>query len=311
MFTGIRSAKSARRPLTETQRRNRVWGLILISPWLLGVLIFKLAPIIASLVLAFTNFYLLEPKLWQFIGLANFIELFHDPDAWQVLLQTISLALIIIPVQTCASVLLATILSDKRLKMKNAMRSLFFLPSIIPSAAAMFMFQGFVNPANGWLNRLILGPIGLAGLNHLTSRNPGQTFFILTSLWAIGPGFLIMMSSLQGIPPEIHEAAQIDGANLLQHFFRITIPLISPAIFFSLILNLTAVFGGSILLDRGNTFNVATSSYDSYIHHVLFDYMKLGYASSLAWLFFVLVMGLVLVLFVTARRWVYFPDAER
>lgn len=287
---------------------NRIWGLILISPWLIGAIAFKLVPIVTSLIFSLTNYMLLEPKNIQFIGIENYLKIFKDPSVGPVLWQTVSLALMIIPFQTFASILLATLLSNKKLLMRNTIRSLFFLPSIIPSAAAMYVTQGFINPSKGWLNQLILGPIGLASLNHLYSRNGGQTLFILTSLWAIGPGFLIIMSALQHIPSEIHEAAQIDGANRLTHFFRITLPLVSPAIFFSLIVNLTAVFGGSILLDRGNSFRTAASSYDGYIHYALFDMFQVGYASSLAWMFFVIMMIVVLTLFGTSKRWVYFPE---
>ncbi len=289
---------------------NRMWGLLLISPWLIGVIVFKLTPILASLTYSFTNYMLLEPKLTRFVGLENFVKIFKDPDVAPVLWQTVSLALMIIPFQTFASILLATILSYKKLLMKNTIRSLFFLPSIIPSAAAMYVTQGFINPSKGWLSQLILGPLGLASLNHLYSRNGGMTLFILTSLWAIGPGFLIILSALQNIPGEVHEAAKIDGANTLTHFFRITLPLVSPAIFFSLIINLTAVFGGAILLDRGNSFSVSTSSYDSYIHFVLFGMFKVGYASSLAWMFFIIMLIVVLTLFGTSKRWVYFPESK-
>ena len=289
---------------------NRIWGLILISPWLIGVIVFKLTPIVTSFIFSVTNYMLLDPKNIQFVGIENYLKLFKDTDVGPVLWQTVSLGLMIIPFQTFASILLATLLSYKKLLMKNTIRSLFFLPSIVPSAAAMYVTQGFINPSKGWLNQLILGPIGLASLNHLYSRNGGQTLFILTSLWAIGPGFLIILSALQHIPDEIHEAAQIDGANPLTHFFRITLPLVSPAVFFSLIINLTAVFGGAILLDRGNTFSTAISSYDGYIHYVLFGMFEVGYASSLAWMFFIIMMIVVLTIFGTSKRWVYFPESK-
>ena len=315
MLAGAKNRNSTRRPLPPAQRRKRLWGLALISPWLIGLLAFKLGPILASLALAFTNYPLLDPSQTQFIGLANFVRIFHDPDALTVLGETLSPALVLIPVQIGASILLASLLSHKGLKMRNTVRSLFFLPSIIPTAAAMFMFKGFVNPDSGWLNRLILGPLGLAGLNQLSSASGQPAFFLLASLWAIGPGFLIIMTSLEAIPTEIHEAAHMDGANLFQHFFGITIPLISPAIFFTLILNLTAMFAGSSLVDRGNnfaeTYSTSTTSYDSYLHYVLFDLQKLGYASSLGWAFFAFILIVVLALFATAKYWVYFPDAER
>jgi ABC-type sugar transport system permease subunit len=300
--------------LTPAQRRNRLWGLALISPWLIGLLALKLFPILASFVLAFMYYPLLAPEQAEFISLTNFINIFKDPIAWSVLYQTISQALIIVPVQVGASVLLASVLNHKGLKMKNTMRSLFFLPSIIPATAAMYMFQGFFDPSTGWLNALILGPLGLArlaGVIDFSAVGGVRLLFIMTSLWSIGPGFLIMMSGLQAIPAEILEAAQIDGANQLQHFFGITVPMISPAIFFTIILNLTAVFGGSMLFNSGNVLSVEQSSYDGYIHYVLFELQRLGYASSLAWVFFILVMIIVLTLFVTSKRWVYFPDAER
>jgi len=227
-----------------------------------------------------------------------------------VLWQTVKLAWVIIPLQSFASIIVAALLSSQRLLAKNAMRTLFFLPSIIPAFAAALMWQGYVSPATGWLNRLILGPLGLESLNHFYSRGASQPLFILSSLWTIGPGILIMMGAMQGISSEIYEAALMDGAGRVTRFFKITIPLITPAIFFSLVLNLTAVFGGAILLDRGNRWRADFSSYDGYINFVLFDMFKLGYASSLAWIFFVFVLILVLILFGTSKHWVYFPDRE-
>jgi multiple sugar transport system permease protein len=297
------------RASVETRFKRQV-GLMLISPWLIGLLIFQLAPILASLVLSFTDFHLLNPDKVQFVGLENYRIIFHDEQAVTVLWQTVKLALVIIPLQTFASIIVAALLSSQRLLMKNTMRMLFFLPSIIPAFAAALMWQGYVSPATGWLNRLILDPLGLASLNHFYSRGASQPLFILSSLWTIGPGILIMMGSMQGISSEIYEAARMDGAGRITRFFKITIPLITPAIFFSLVLNLTAVFGGAILLDRGNRWRNDFSSYDGYINFVLFDMFKLGYASSLAWIFFLFVMILVLILFGTSKRWVYFPDRE-
>ena len=173
------------------------------------------------------------------------------------------------------------------------------------------MFEGFFDPRSGWLNRLILGPLGLEGLVRLSWRDEGQTLFIITSLWMIGPSLLIMMGAMQGIANEIYEAARVDGASRLRSFFAITLPLVSPAIFFSLILNLTAVFGGSILLDRGYTFDSSQSSYDGYVYFYLFRLFRLGAASSLAWIFFGLVMSVVALLFVTSKYWVFYPDRER
>ena len=156
---------------------------MLISPWLAGLLLFQLAPILASLILSFTDFHLLTPEQTQFIGIANYRVLFRDQQAWDSLLQTVKLALVIIPLQTFASIFIAAVLSSDRLLAKNTMRTLFFLPSIIPAFAAALMWQGYVNPSTGWLNRLFLGPLGLASLNHLASRGASQQpLFIISSL---------------------------------------------------------------------------------------------------------------------------------
>jgi ABC-type sugar transport system permease subunit len=289
-------------------RYDKRFGLLLISPWLIGLLLFKLLPILASLVISFTDFYLLAPDKIHFIGLDNYVRLFHDSGAGYVLFETIAMAISTIPLQIIASLLLAALLTSPRLKGKTALRTLFFLPSIIPGVAILFMWIGFVDPNTGWLNRLILQPLGLTGFNDLYSEGAVSLLFAFSSLWSIGPGLLIMLSALQSLPPEIHEAARVDGAGPLVRFFYITLPLISPAVFFTLVINLIAVFGGVILLDRGNVFSGSVSPYDGYISYMMFDQMEFGYASSLAWLFFILVMIVVVALFASSRNWVYYSD---
>jgi ABC-type sugar transport system permease subunit len=294
------------------ETRYKRWiGLILIAPWLIGFIIFKLVPILSSLVISFTDFFLIAPDKTQYVGLNNYLFVLTDVRARTVLAETIKLAAIIIPLQTFTAIFIASLLSSKDLLLKDTVRTLFFLPSIIPGFAAALMWEGFVNPSMGWMNRILLDPIGLGSLNHFSSFGGSESLFILSSLWTLGPSILIMMSSMQSIHPEIYEASKIDGANRFVRFFRMTIPLITPAIFFSLILNLTAVFGGGILLDRGNTFRGANfTSYDGYTHYVLFDQFQLGYAASLAWVFFIVVMIVILIMFGTSKRWVYFPDRE-
>src|SRR5215211_2322080 len=307
--------KSMQRVKARPQRQAfgewRHWGLVLISPWLIGFFLFKFIPILSSLVLSFTDFYLLEPGKTQFIGFHNYVVALKDRDTTIVLYHTILLALSIIPLQLAASTFFAALLSHRDLWGKILLRSLFFLPSIIPGVAFLFMWNGFVDPTSGWLNRLILSPLGLESLNHFYGYNSENPLFILSSLWTIGPGMLIMMGAMQGIPQEIYEAAHVDGAGIIRRFFSITVPLITPAIFFTLILNLTAVFGGAVMLDRGYTFNSGQSSYDEFIYFALFRMFKLGAATSLAWIFFIFTMAVVITLFVTSKYWVYYPEREQ
>ena len=150
-------------------RYDKLFGLLLISPWLIGLLFFKLLPILASLGISFTNFQLLTPEQTRFTGLENYIHLFHDEAVGYVLFETIALGLTTIPLQLGASIVLASLLSNPRLKSGNTMRTLFFLPSIIPGVAIFFMWIGFADPVTGWLNKLILQPLGLTGFNNLYS----------------------------------------------------------------------------------------------------------------------------------------------
>lgn len=277
----------------------------------MGLIFFKLLPILGSLGISFTNFYMLEPAKTAFIGLRNYVEQLHDEAVGYVLFETIGLALFTVPLQLGASIFLAALLSSPRLVGRTALRTLFFLPRIIPSVAVLFMWLGFVNPSSGWLNRLILAPLGLTGFNDVYSEGATALLFAFSSLWSIGPGMLIVLGAMQGLPHEIQEAARVDGAGPMLRFFSVTLPLISPALFFALTINLIAEFGGVVLFDRGNTFSASNSPFDGYVTQVMFHQFQLGYASSLAWTFFILVMILTIFLFSTSSRWVYYPDRER
>jgi multiple sugar transport system permease protein len=291
-------------------RYDQTFGLLLISPWVIGLLLFKLLPILASLVISFTDFQLLTPEQTSFVGFDNYTRLWEDEAVGYVLFETVALGISTIPLQLVASIFLAALLNNPRLKSGNILRTLFFLPSIIPGVAIFFMWFGFADPNVGWLNKLILEPLGLTGFSDLYSDGAIALLFSISSLWSIGPGMLIMLGALQGLPPEIQEAARVDGAGPLVRFFYVTLPLISPAIFFAIVINLITIFGGVILLDRGNVFSGSYSPYDGYVSYMLFDKLDLGYAASLAWFFFIIVMFVVVALFSSARRWVYYPDRD-
>lgn len=286
-----------------------LWGLLLISPWLIGVALFRLLPILASLAISFTDFQMLTPEETQFVGLDNYARLVQDEAVGYVLFETLALALTSIPLQIVASIGLAAILNSRRLKWRGFLRTMFFVPSIIPSVAILFMWVGFLDPTTGWLNRFFLEPLGLAGSGGLYSDAARGLVTSLNSLWAIGPGMLIMLGAMQSVPAEIEESARVDGAGPFYRLFAITLPMISPAIFFALVINLITVFGGVLLLDRGNSFSGSESPFDGYVSYHMFQQFDLGYAATLAWAFLVLVLAVILVLFATSRRWVYYADS--
>jgi multiple sugar transport system permease protein len=295
-------------PRLSMRQRQGLVGLLLISPWLIGLIFLKIAPIIASLVISFTNFYALEPGQTQFVGFANYLRFLTDIDAGASLFGTVSLAITTVPVQLLAALAFATLLNSKRLRAKGLLRVIFFLPAIIPAIATFFVAFGFLDPTSGWLYLFILKPLGLPPAPGLFSEAGFNFFLMLMAVWAIGPNFLIMLGAMQGIPTELYEAARVDGAGPLYRFFRITIPMISPAIFFALIISLVTIFGGAALLDQGTTFGQGISPYDNYIGFIMFDDFDYGYASSLAWLFLVLVLGFIYTLFRTSRYWVHYAD---
>ena len=279
-------------------------GLIFASPWIIGFLLLKLLPIAAALIFSFTNFYMLAPEQTQFVGLSNYLAILRDRAAGASLFGSIGSFLFVVPVEMAASLALAVIVSSARLRNKLVIRTLFFLPSILPAIAILAIVSGVADPRSGWISRYILEPLNLpsAGLAGL--------FPLVLSLWSVGPTFIILLSAMQSIPTEIVEAARVDGAGPILRLFHITLPMISPAIFFSLVISMTNAFGGVVLLDRGLPFARSQSPMETYISFQMFGLGKLGYASALAWVMFVAVMVVVVGLFRSARRWVYFPEEQ-
>jgi multiple sugar transport system permease protein len=299
-----------RKGISMAQREARI-GLIFLMPWIVGFLLFKMLPILAAFVMSFTNFYMLTPEATKFIGLANYITMLGDPAAGASMFGSIGYFLITVPVEMVAALALAAIFASDRMWLRRFMRTMFFMPSIIPATAVLFIWLGMANPSNGWINRLIMEPMGFPPIANPFSATGFNILLIVMALWSIGPGFLIMLGAIQSVPPELHEAARVDGAGPITRLVFVTIPMISPAIFFSLVINLTGVFGGSVLLDRGYLFNNSLSPMEGYINSVMFSDMNLGYACALAVLMFAVTMSITVALFRSSKYWVYFPEENR
>jgi ABC-type sugar transport system permease subunit len=278
-------------------------GFLFILPWILGFIFFKAIPILAALGFSFTNFHMLEPEQTHFIGLTNYLRFFQDTSAGASLFGSISYFVLSVPLEMVLALVLAAIFCSERLHGKRIMRTLFFMPSIIPAIAIFIIISGLTDPTSGWLNRLIFDPLNLPSSPTLYTIFP-----IVLSLWTIGPGFLIMLGAMQAIPKELYEAARVDGAGPINRFFSITIPMSSPAIFFALVINMISAFGGVALLDRGLPYSQSLSPMESYISYQMFSLMNLGYASALAWVMFIVVMVITILLFRSSRYWVHFPE---
>jgi multiple sugar transport system permease protein len=252
---------------------------------------------------------MLDPEATRFVGLANYGRILRDENAGFSFFFTLGSALMVVPAQLLVSLGLASLLNSKRLIGKGLHRALIFLPSVIPGAAVAFVWFGFADPMNGWLNRLIMTPLGLPPYAGFFSESGYNFYLLIMALWSIGPGVLIMLGAMQGVSEELYEAARVDGAGPMLRFLRITVPVISPAIFFSLVINLATVFGGAALLDRGSSFSGGgLSAFDNYIYTVMFEWHQLGYAASLSWVIFIVMLVMTIGLFSTARHWVYYPE---
>jgi multiple sugar transport system permease protein len=284
---------------TRLQQEARV-GLLFLSPWLLGFILLKALPILAALIFSLTDFKMLSPASTRFVGLENYLHFLRDSQAGASLFGSLGYFLITVPLEMLVALVLAALFTSQRLKNKRISRTLLFMTSIIPSTSVFFIFLGSIQYAN----RLFFQP------QHLPPIEGNGLLMPFMALWSIGPGFLIIYSAMESVSNEIYEAARVDGAGPLARLIYITLPMISPAIFFTLVINLTGAFGGAVLLDRGYILNFSLSPMESYINTNMFLRGNLGYASALAWVTFAVMMTITILLFRSAKRWVYFPEED-
>jgi len=293
------SSKVTSPKITRLQQEARI-GLLFLAPWLIGFILLKALPILAALIFSLTDFKMLTPGATKFVGLKNYIEFFNDTEAGASLFGSLGYFLLTVPLEMVVALGLAAIFTSARLKNKRTSRTLIFMTSIIPAASIFFIFLGSLQ----YVERLIIQRFDLPPINGFGLLLP------FMALWSIGPGFMIILGAMESVPNEIYEAARVDGAGPLARFVFITLPMISPAIFFTLVVNLTGAFGGAVLLDRGYILNFSLSPMEAYINTTMFREGNLGYASTLAWGTFAVMMTITVLLFRSTNRWVYFPEED-
>jgi ABC-type sugar transport system permease subunit len=295
-------------------RRGAIWGLVFVGPWVTGFILFTAGPLIASLVLSFTDFNLVRPEAVRFIGLDNYARLFADPLVGQGLVVTLRFAILAVPATMIASLAIAVLVNSPKLFGRNVFRTLFYMPIQIPLVASTLVWIGFLNTETGWLNGL-LGLVGIQGPDWINNATWVYAALTLIGLWGIGNFMLINLAGLQSVPTELYEAARIDGAGAWVMFRRITIPLMSPILLYNLVISLITTFQyftqAYVLTNgRGDT-NNATLFINLDLFREAFVNNHMGYAAAIGWLLFVIVLVLTLVLFLFARTRVYYAGAER
>jgi len=300
---------SPRRRAGGFARRETITFYLLIAPWLLGFLLFVLGPMLASLGISFTRWDLLSPA--KLIGLDNYEKLFtRDPLFWQSLKVTAVYTAVYVPLELAGGLVLAMLMNQK-IRGVSVFRTIYYLPSVLPAVAFIVVWIWILHPDVGLINTL-LSYVGVDGPRWLANPRWSLPALLMMSLWGLGRGMVIYLASLQGIPKHLYEAAAIDGASGWQSFRKITLPLLTPTIFFNLVLSIISTFQtftGAFVATNGGPLD-STLFYVLYLYRQAFQFFNMGYASALAWVLFVIIMVLTLVIVRTSDRWVYY-EGER
>ena len=303
-----------RRSRRHARRREVTAALLFLSPWLVGFLVFTAWPLIYSVYLSLTDYDVINNP--QFVGTQNYVTLFQDPKIALALGNTLFFTAIQVPLYVIVSLALALLL-NRAGRSAGTFRTLFYLPKMTPPVAVGIFFLLLFNGQNGLVNT-VLGWFGINGPAWTTDGAWVKPGLIIMSLWTVGASVIILLAALQGVPEELYESARLDGAGFWRQSFSVTIPMISPALFFIIVVNTiaglqtfdeayTAFFGA------GNTTysNDAALFYAIYLFQQAYEFLHMGYASAMAWVLFALVMIVTAVQLIVSRRLVYYEGEDR
>jgi ABC-type sugar transport system permease subunit/ABC-type glycerol-3-phosphate transport system substrate-binding protein len=290
-------------PLFRSQWKG---GWICAAPWIVGFILFSGGPLLFSIVISFCDYDILNPA--RFVGLDNYRRMAGtDPLFWKSLWNTLYMVLGI-PIGMAVSLGIALLLNLK-IRGVAVWRTLFYLPAIVPAVASSILWIWILNPNSGLLNA-VLASVGITGPNWLQDESTSKPGLILMGLWGAGGGMIIWLAGLKGISETYYEAAAIDGAGPLRRFFNVTIPLLSPYIFFNLIMGLIGtfqIFTQAFIMTQGGPVN-STLFYAYHLFNNAFRYLQMGYASALAWLLFAIIFALTILQMRLSKRWVHYES---
>jgi multiple sugar transport system permease protein len=299
-------------------------GLLFLTPWIIGFLAFTLIPMVATLIFSFMDLRITDGILNPptFVGTRNYNTLFHDSLVWNLrpdsspgaLWVTLRFGLIALPVGIFLPLGLALLMNNKWLKGQGFFRSMFYMPYIIPFVASVVLWGGMLNPETGWINRALIA-MGVARdavplwANDLNWVYPA---YVIMGIWGIGNAMLTMLAGIQSVPTELYDAAKVDGAGSFATFLNVTFPMISPVVFYNLVLSIVGLFQYflvPLVVNQGTGRpGGATFFYNLYLYKTFFLFQDMSYGSTLAWVLFVVILIVTIVLFSTARYWVYYAS---
>ncbi|MEZ0326666.1 MAG: carbohydrate ABC transporter permease [Fimbriimonas sp.] len=292
-------------PVSQRVRNNLV-AYAFLSPWLVGMLAFTLWPFLRSIYLSFTRYNIVSPPKW--VGLANYnMLLTQDELFWKSALVTIKYACISVPLGIVVGVSLAMLL-NANVRGMTLFRTIFYLPSIVPTVATSVLFIWILNPNIGLLNKM-LARFGITGPAWLNTSPWAFYSLVLMALWGVGGSMVIYLAGLKDVPTQLYEAATLDGASGFRKMRHVTLPLMTPVIFFNLVMGIIGAFQtftqAFVITPNGGPED-STYFYSLYLYNRAWKYLDMGYASAMAWILFLMIVVLTALVFRTQKRWVHY-----
>lgn len=298
--------------MTKRESREARAGWLFISPWLIGFLCLTGGPLLFSLYASFTNYNMTSRM--DFIGLSNYIKMFtKDPVFWKSLGNTLYYVALAVPSSCICAIFLATLLNQK-VKGTPLFRMLFYLPTVLSGVAVYRLWMQLLAPQSGLINS-VLRLVGIEGPSWLSDPVWTKPSLVMMRVWALGTSMLLYLSSMNSVSKDLYEAADIDGASFLQKFRKITLPQISPIIFFDIITNMTGafqVFQEALVMSKNGKGDPAGSLlfYNLHIYQEAFTHYDMGYASAMAWFLLLIVMSITVVNLIASKYWVHTEEGE-
>jgi multiple sugar transport system permease protein len=293
---------------SSQRRQDIITAYLCLAPWILGFLSFIIGPMLFSLGLSFYESDLLTTN--YFVGLTNYQDLFREDLFWQSLKVTFIYAFTTVPLGTVVALLVATLL-NQRIKGLGLWRTIYYLPTVISGVAVSLLWLQIFNPRAGLINNLLTF-FGVQGPNWLYDSNYALSALVIMSIWGVGANMLLYLAGLQGIPTHLYEAATIDGANGWQRFRAVTIPMLSPTIFFNVTISLIGAFQfftQAFVMTKGGP-NNATLSMVLFLYNKAFGQVRFGYASAIAWVLFAIIISFTLLFQSLSKHWVYYEGEQ-
>ncbi|WP_231557379.1 carbohydrate ABC transporter permease [Deinococcus sp. YIM 77859] len=311
-MSGTSSPLPRRRGLNHRQR-EALWGYLFIAPWLIGFLCFVLGPMLFSLYASFTNYDITSRFDW--VGVQNYVQLLtQDTRFWKALSNTAYYATFAVPLGIATGLLIAVLLNQE-VRGQRVFRTIFFLPKVLTGVAVLLLWLWVFNPQVGLINTALYR-LGVPENDlPLWFADPvwAKPALIIMSMWAAAGGFMFYLAALKGVPRDLYESAQIDGASSWRQFWAVTVPLISPVIFFKLITGISGAlqfWSESLILTKGGPSD-STLFYGLYIWQTAFTDLRMGYASALAWILLLITLAITGVQLWFSRRWVHYEGEVR